>query len=485
MIAPSLPFVHMSHFFRARSSDELLARHGERYKSLVLLVVGLGTIAGVLSTTSFNVAIPALGRHFALGQDQVQWAITGFMGAMTVAMLPTPWLLDRLGFRRLFLGAVTLLALASLAGSLTESFSQLVAARIVQGAAAGCLQPLGPLAVMRLFPAGQQGKASGMLGFGIVLAPAVAPALSGSLLDHFGWPAVFLVSLPVCLGAGLLGLRLLPAAAPKARQSFDWIGLCLLTGATLLLVESTAALHHSGLGSLRTWASFAIAAAALLLFVRHARRNAAPIISLQVFGQRNFSLGCVVSFSYGFGLYASTYLIPVFLQDALGYGAGQAGATLLPSGIALAATIPIAGRLADRLPAQWVTASGLLLFGLSFALLAVFGAGVSYAMLIAVTILGRVGLGMILPALSLASLRNLPAHQLGQSSTVFSYTRQVGGVLGIAIAAVFVEWRLSVYQGLASGSSAAYAEGFALLAAIFVLALVAALAMRRDTLPVA
>lgn len=466
-----------------RSHDDLLARHGERFKAFILLVVGLGTIAAVLSTTSFNVAIPALGRHFALGQDQVQWAITGFMGAMTVAMLPTPWLLDHLGFRRLFLGALLVLAVASVAGCLAHSFGQVVAARVFQGAAAGCLQPLGPLAVMRLFPAGKQGKASGLLSFGIVLAPAVAPALAGALLDRYGWPSIFLLSLPACALAGVLGMIFLPAPQARPARPFDWTGLVLLATATLLLVEATAALHHSGPTAPRTWGAFLIVAVALGLFVRHARRTPAPIIPLGVFAHRDFSLGCAVSFSYGFGLYASTYLIPVFLQDALGFAAGHAGATLLPAGLALAATIPLAGRLADRVPPQHVTAAGLALFGISFGMLAWLGVGIEYAQLIAATIIGRIGLGLILPALSVATLRHMPVHALGPSSTVFSYARQVGGVLGIAIAAVFVEWRLAVRQDLPGGVSLAYSEGFVLLAGIFVLALVAALAMR--TRPVA
>jgi MFS family permease len=147
----------MPNAMSAPSFESLAARHGERYKWLLLLVVACGMIAGVLSTTSFSVAIPALTRHFGLGQSQVQWAITGFMAAMTIAMLPVAWLIDRFGFRVVFLSAISVLLMSSIAGSLTTSFSAVVAARIVQGAAAGMLQPLGPLAVMRLFPSTVQG----------------------------------------------------------------------------------------------------------------------------------------------------------------------------------------------------------------------------------------------------------------------------------------------------------------------------------------
>ena len=156
---------------RPTSFDILAQRHGERYRWLVLLVVGLDTIAGVLSTTSFSVAVPALMRDFGLGQEQVQWTMTGFMAAMTVGMLPTPWVLDRLGFRTLFLGAIVLLAVTSIAGSCATDYRFVVAMRILQGMAAGVLQPLGTLAVVRRFPDRGQGRASGVrLPSGIVLA---------------------------------------------------------------------------------------------------------------------------------------------------------------------------------------------------------------------------------------------------------------------------------------------------------------------------
>lgn len=464
----------------APSPSQLQARFGERYKWLALLVVGLGTIAGVLATTSFSVAIPALARHFGLGQDRVQWAITGFMTAMTVAMLPTPWLLERFGLRRVLLAGVTTLGISSVLGCIAPSFPVVVACRIVQGLAAGILQPLGTIVVLRLFPTAIQGRASGILGFGIVLAPATAPSLGGLLLDRFGWSSIFLLSLPFCLLAAALGHLLLPAPEHNRRTPFDWNSLIFLSTATLALIECIATLQHGGATLWWTTLNGIIALLATATFFRHARRHATPLVEFNLLGERTFLLGVIVSFSYGFGLYASTYLIPVFLQNALGYSASASGFALLPAGIVLAVVIPLAGHLADRYPPKWITATGLALFGLSFLLLGMLGGHISHAELIATTIIGRLGLGLVLPALSLATMRHLSAHQLGQSSMVTSYMRQLGGVIGIAIAAVFVEWRESIYGRTAQGIDAAYAEGFLLVAALFVVALIAASAMKAQ-----
>lgn len=467
----------MPNAMSAPSFESLAARHGERYKWLLLLVVACGMIAGVLSTTSFSVAIPALTRHFGLGQSQVQWAITGFMAAMTIAMLPVAWLIDRFGFRIVFLSAISVLLISSIAGSLTTSFSAVVAARIVQGAAAGMLQPLGPLAVMRLFPSTVQGRASGVLGFGIVLAPATAPALGGVLLDQFGWHAIFLLDLPFCLLAAVLGLRLLPAPRERLSKPFDWGGMGLLTLITVALIEGVAGLQHSDTYTL-SGSMLALAVGAFALFVKRARQRHHPIISIGLFRHPSFSMGSLVAFSYGFGLYASTLLIPVFLQNAAGFSATAAGFALLPSGIALAVVIPIAGRLADRYPPQKLTAIGLALFALSFLLFATFSQEIAFATLILITVIGRIGLGLVLPALNLATLRHLEPRHLGQAAMVTSYLRQVGGVLGIAIAAVFLQWRESIYGTAHPGIFTAYAQSFLLVAGVFLIALVAASRMQ-------
>lgn len=464
-----------------RTRDELIARHGEAFKWLALTVVGLGTIAAVLATTSFNVAVPALGAYYGLGQHQVQWAITGFMAALTVAMLPTPWLLDRIGFRRLFLGANLLLGVSSVAGALGDSFSFVVAMRTVQGVAAGLLQPLPMLAVMRLFSPGSQGRAHGLLGFGIVLAPAVAPALAGVLLDRFGWPSIFLMSLPFCVIAGILGLYLLPRHEAALRQPFDWQGVGILCAGSLLAIDFIASLRGSGLFAPRTSLVLVLSMVCVVAFVRHARRAAAPIVSLDIFAERSFAMAGLVTVVYGFGLYASTYLIPVFLQSALGYDATHAGLALLPSGMLLAVVIPLAGVLTDRYSPRWITVWGLLLFGVSFVLFAWRGGEISYAEVIGFSLVGRLGLGLTVPALMVATMAHVVPARLGQASMVSNYTRQLGGVLGVAVVAVFVEWRTTVHGALADGVFVAYVEAFLLLALSFALAVAFAVRMRPRT----
>lgn len=464
---------------RPRTFDALTQRHGDRYKWLLLAVVGIGSVAGVLSTSAFNVAVAALGQEFGLGQDRVQWAVTGFMAAMTLAMLPAAWLLDRIGFRRTFLGALCLLAAGSIAGSLAGSFGFAVAARVLQGVATGVLQPLAVLVVLRLFPPDIQGRASGVLTLGIALTPAVAPAFGGVLVDTFGWRAIFLLNLPFCLVGLVVGLFLLPLPREIKRSRFDWLGAGFLSVATLAVVEGVSSLQHSGLLNAWTLGHFALVMALVAGFAVHARRSASPIIHPSLFAHRTFTMGTIVSFTYGFGLYGSTYLVPVFLQHALGYSASAAGSALIPSGIALVLTTPVAGRMADHFPPKQVATVGLLLFGGSFFMFYVLGGRVTYAELILATVVGRIGLGLILPALNLATLRHLDARHMAQSSVVVSYMRQLGGVLGVAAMAVFVEWRMAALGGGAAGIASAYAQCFGFLGVVILASVLAASLMQH------
>ena len=162
----------------APTLDALRARFGDRYKWIALATVMIGAVASLLSATIVNVAVPHLAEHFRIGNEQVQWVSSAHMASTTVTMLALPWLLARFGFRRMFFVAMWLLSVGSLVGGLAPTFTILVAMRTLQGAASGLLQPLATVLIMRAFAPGEQGRASGYFGFGVVLAPAVvSPAV--------------------------------------------------------------------------------------------------------------------------------------------------------------------------------------------------------------------------------------------------------------------------------------------------------------------
>lgn len=461
--------------------DSLTTRYGERYKWYVMAVIALGTIGAVILSTSFNVAVPALMAHFGVGNDAVQLAVTCFMVASTVAMLPTPWLTQRFGVRRCFIGAVVLLIVSSLLGSFSPTFNMLLVARTVQGICAGVLYPLGSIVIMTLFPPDRQGRAGGLLGFSIVLAPAVAPALGGILIDNFGWQSVFYISLPFCFVAwyGARRLMPLPTADRHATGTFDWSGMILLSLMTVAFLGFVTHLHASPLGELLVYGELALAFATLFGFLHHAARNQRAIVSIELLQHRALGMGLIISLIYGFGIYGSTYLIPLYLQTIMGLSATKAGAILVPGGIGLALSLPLAGVVSDRSSPRLVVLAGLLMLAASFGGMYVVAERHSYDYFIELTVLGRVGSGLIIAALNPAAMKGLHGHLIGQSAMFIGYVRQLGGMLGVAGVAVFVSWRSTMLGGSSTDAhSQAFAEAFLISAVIFILAAVAAWWMR-------
>jgi EmrB/QacA subfamily drug resistance transporter len=457
------------------SRAALAQRYGPNYRWRVLATVMIGTVASIMASTIVNVAVPDMARVFGLGQDRAQWLSAGFMGAMTLSMLTTPWLLERYGYRHTYSAAVALLMAGGIAGGFSRWFDVVLAARVAEGLAAGVLQPIPAIVVLHAFGPGERGKAMGLFGFGVVLAPAVGPSIGGVLVEWFGWRSIFFVVTPFCLLAMAMSQRYLPIGAPggapisRAGGRLDVVGLGLIAVAVLALLNGMVHLHGETLGT--GLALVAASALATVAFIAHQRRGKRPLMALALFGHRIFTMGGTVAFIYGMALFGSTYLVPVFMQEALHLPPSQAGAVLLRAGLALAATMPVAGRLADRVATHRMVSFGLALLAASFFLMLDVGLATSLTIIMLWTVIGRFGLGLIMPSLNLGSMHGLPQALISHGSSTVNFLRQLGGALGIGLVGNILEWRLRAH---AAHPLAAYHETFAVVGAITACAIVAA-----------
>ena len=485
------------------SLPALRARHGERYRWLLLLSVMVGTMAAIMSSTVINVAIPDMSHHFTLGQERAQWVTSGFMAAMTVSMLTTPWLLSRFGYRRTYVGCMWLLMAGGVAGGFANDYPLVLAARVAEGLAAGVAQPIPAIIILRAFQPHEQGRASGIFGMGVVLAPALGPSIGGLLVDAFGWRSIFFMVVPFCIASLWLAHRYVPtsspggAAAGSQGSGLDWRGLLLAAAGTLCLLNGLVELH--GGAATRATALLAGAALALVAFVVLQRRTLRarrqrpdegvdPLMNLSLFKDRRFAMGSIVAFIYGIALFGSTYLLPVYIQSGLGLSASYVGSVLLPAGLVLAVTIATVGRLADRQPTHRLVSIGLVLLSASFALMVTLDPGRPaqiFVLLVTWTVLGRIGLGFILPSLNIGAMRGLQSADIAQGASVINFLRMLGGAAGVSLCGIVLEWRLAAHGaqitagGVATAERiAAFEETFLMLAAICALALTAALRLK-------
>jgi predicted MFS family arabinose efflux permease len=265
-------------------------------------------------------------------------------------------------------------------------------------------------------------------------------------------------------------------------KSLDWKGLLLAGACTIGVLNGLVELRKEpAVGS----ALLVLGLVCLIAFVVYQRRADAPLMNMKLFGYRQFSMGAMVAFIYGAGLFGSTYLLPVYMQMALEFSPSEAGLILLPAGIALGVTIMLAGKLADRVAPYILVSAGLLLLAVSFALMATESAGTAYVALMACAIIGRVGLGFVLPALSLGAMRGVDAGLIAQGASAVNFLRQLGGAIGVSLVGIVLEWRLAAHHVALAGQAInprerllAFNETFLFVALICATAVLAAWRMR-------
>jgi len=428
------------------STESLFVQYGPSYRWFATVTVMLGTIATILTATIVNVALPDIMGAFGMGQDRAQLLSTGFLGAMTATMLLNAWMVDSFGQRFTFMAAISAFVSASIMGGLAPGEGVLILARVLQGAAAGILQPLAMQVIFQVFPPSRRGAAMGIYGIGVVLAPALGPTIGGIMVDNFSWRDVFFLPVPFCaLGLFLATLFLPGRATEGARRDFDWVGFGLLVVFLLTLLDGLSNAQRYGWRSDRILLSFAAAFVAAAGFLAWELRTAAPMLNLKLFANRTFAAASVVAFIFGAGIYGSTYLVPLFVQTIQGYTATRSGLLLMPAGLVLAFVFPVAGRLTDRLPVHVPMVFGLVVFAYSSFLMRHADTNTPFVDMAWWIVLGRVGLGFIMPSLNAGALRALPMQSLSQGSGAINFVRQLGGAFGVNLLSILLEMRTQLY----------------------------------------
>jgi len=459
----------------------------------ITITVIMGTVAVVLNATVVNVAIPSIMADFGMGQIAAQWLATGFMAAMTATMLASARVMERLGQRRTFEWSIWLFLAACVAAALSPNTSVMIGARILQGATAGIIQPLALVLIFDVFEDSERGKALGLYGMGVVLAPALGPAVGGVLIDWFSWRAIYLVGIPFGLLALWGARRYLPDGARSDAVAFDWWGLVWLSMSLALLLIGLSELTDT---PARAGLLLGGGVLALAAFVRRIMTASAPLIDLAVLAYPRFALASVLAVIYGAGLYGSTYLIPLMAQSVQQFSPGLTGLVMMPAGLALTVIFPVAGRLADRMPAHRLILIGCAGFAAGIVGVALSGPVTAFATLAAWIAFGRMALGIMMPALNIDGLRSLPSALTHQGSGVINFARQLGGAFGVNLFALLLQWRVGASLGdtvdlahffsrsdypreALEALTSGFRETFIVLALLFVLAMVFAAMMGR------
>ena len=429
--------------------DTLLARYGPAYRWIVTLTGMTAAMTMILSSTMVNVAVPTIMGTFGVGQSEAQWMSTAFLAAMTASQLLGAWVISVVGPRGGYLGAVALFFVGSLLGAGAPNIDVLILARTLQGLAAGIVQPIAMVTIFRVFPVQRRGLAMAIYGMGIMLAPIMGPVVGGVTIDVLSWRNLFFIPLPIAGLAILLGSLFMPTRDKGAvRLPFDWIGYALVVGAIVCSMTAIANGQRDGWGSdkivLLGSAGISLAAA----FILSQLLSRAPILDLAVFRYRQFAAAAALGFVFGAGNFASTYIIPVFVQTVQHFTPTDAGMVTAPAGLVVMLFFPIAGRMVDTFPPHYLAIVGLLLFALGAALLHLTDVNTAFYTLVFYVIIGRIGQSIMLPAINVSALSALPPDKLNNGSGTINFVRLMGGAFGVNLLVVFMEQRTEFHSSV-------------------------------------
>ena len=287
----------------------------------------------------------------------------------------------------------------------------------------------------------------GMFGLVIILAPAIGPYFGGLTVDAFGWRQIFFLPIPAAVLSILLAsIFLQPRNNAKPTPSFDWTGFILLIIFILSLLIALTNGSADGWFSTQIILLLIISGSAFLGFLYWQLIAFHPLLNVIIFANSRFSAAAFVSFIYGVAIFGSIYLVPLFVQIIQGYTATRSGLLQLPAGIAMFILIPFVGRLTDRGGEIWLTTLGLILAAYGTFLMIEADTNTSFWLFAIWMIVSRIGLAVIFPPLSAASLKVLPPDMIGQAAGTMNFVRTMGGAFGVNVSAIFVENRAATYR---------------------------------------
>ncbi|GAA2508483.1 MFS transporter [Streptomyces longisporus] len=421
-----------------------------------VVLAGLGALLCSLDVVVVATALPALRADFGASLSDLEWTINAYNLVFACLTLTGAALGDRFGRRRMYLAGLAVFTLGSAASALAGGPGQLIGARVVQGAGAAVLLPLTLTLISEAFPAEKRGVAIGVWGGVTGLGVAAGPVLGGAVTEGLSWQWIFWLNVPI-------GLAMLPFAATRLRESYgtrpqlDLVGLVLAALGVTGLAWAPVRAPQAGWGSAEVLTALAAGIVFLAAFLLWERRGARyPMLPLAHFRNRGFSVANAAAFLVFGSLLGALFMITQLFQTGLGYSPLQAGVRILVWNAMPLLVAPVAGALADRFGTRPFMFAGLALQALGLALLAwQVEPGVRYGQLVVPLIIAGVGISMVFPSVANAVTSAVPLGDAGVAAGVNNALRELGGVFGIAVAAlVFTQ-----YGGY--GSPASFMDGCA------------------------
>lgn len=407
-----------------------------RGKKMITSGIIVALLFASLDQTIVSTAMPTIVQQLG-GMSLYSWVFTAYMLTETVSIMIFGKLADLFGRRNVFLIGIGLFFAGSILCGFSQSIEQLILFRAIQGIGAGAIMPLSMTLISDIYPPEERGKMQGMMGAVFGVTSVIGPAVGGLITDFIGWHWVFFVNIPFCLFSFWAISKALKNQKQVQRPAIDWwgSGMFLLFTIPLLLSTVFAGSGDGGYnwGSPTVIAMFVLSFMGLLLFIWIEARVKEPILPLSLFRIRPFSVASAVSFLMGAGMFGAITYIPVFMQNIVGVSASLSGYVLTPMMFAMILTSILTGRAARKVPFRNLTLIGLGIMCIGFALMAQISSDASSWEVVSYMVLIGLGLGFIMPVVTLVSQESVSPEQKGIATSASNFFRSIGGTLGVSI----------------------------------------------------
>ena len=423
--------------------DNSLVEYGSR-RVIVTITAILCALLEIVDTTIVNVALTDMKGNLGATLTEIGWVITAYAIGNVIIVPMTSWLSQQFGRRNYFAASIVIFTTFSFLCGNATGIWELVIFRFLQGVGGGALLVTSQTIITESYPIEKRGMAQAIYGLGVIIGPTLGPPLGGYIIDHYSWPYIFYINIPIGLAATLLTLQFVrsPKYSEKtSRKHIDFLGIALLAVAVGSLQYVLEKGHDDDWFNDNTIITLTVTAIlGFFFFIWRELTYKNPIVELRVLKNGNLRVGTIMSFLLGFGLYGSTFIIPLYTQSTLGWTAQQSGMLLIPSGIATAFMMPIIGRVLQKgVKQQYLVAGGLVTFFLyslwAYKILTPDTGSDAFFWLL---IVRGAGLGLLFIPITTLALSTLHGQQIGQGAAFTGMMRQLGGSFGVAIITTFL-----------------------------------------------
>lgn len=429
---------------------------------ITALALALGTFMQVLDTSIANVSIPTIAGDLGVSSDQGTWVITSFAVSNGISVPLTGWLMQRFGVVRTFVLSVLAFTAASLLCGLSWSLPSLIVFRVLQGAVSGPMIPGSQALLLMIFGAARRGVALAIWSVTALVGPIAGPVLGGYISDNYNWPWIFLINVPVGIVCVLICWRNLRSQeTPTRKLPVDVVGIGLLAlwvGALQIMLDKGKDLDW--FNSTPIVVLGLVTVAGFLAWLIWELTEASPIVDLSLFKSRSFAIG-TLALCLGYAVFfGNVVLMPLWLQEQIGYTATWAGLVAAPSGIVAVLVSPFAGRLTSRMDSRWLATAAFLFFGIAYFLRARFTADASFlAFMLPQLVLGM-AMGVFFIAMLSISLDRLPPQRVPAASGLSNFLRIVAGGFATSLFTTFWDRREALHQSRLAELATPYDPSF-------------------------